>query len=207
MSAIPVDVGGGGRAAPAGLNHEGARSSQLPKTDFWPLDSEWHSSHSNATWHRAWGALGEHISEADTCFRNVPSGNSLYSVLHDEILNGLVLGHTQGTIHKANWENMTRPFWRDHQGPFFLFWSCWIQDTKESKVSSMVGFVPWVLFFFISVPIRLSLYPCHTSFIIAVWLLLSSNQVILQMAVCYIPVINEGHINTYSSLNLQNIFG
>lgn len=55
--------------------------------------------------------LGEHVSVEDTCFRDVPDGIGLYSVLHDEILNDLVYGHTQGTAHIANHMNMTETLW------------------------------------------------------------------------------------------------
>lgn len=42
--------------------------------------------------------LGRHIGFEDTRFRNVPNGCSLYYVLNDKLLSGLVLGHASGTV-------------------------------------------------------------------------------------------------------------
>lgn len=46
--------------------------------------------------------LGKHIGVEDICFGNVPNGCSLYYVSNDKILNGLVLGHTLGTVGATN---------------------------------------------------------------------------------------------------------
>lgn len=46
--------------------------------------------------------LGKHIDIEDTRFGNVPDDCSLYYVLNNELLNGLVLGHTLGTAGAVN---------------------------------------------------------------------------------------------------------
>lgn len=71
---------------------------RLLAMDSWPPDYEWHSSHRNATWHRAWGApkCRRHLLQSCPCW------HWTLNVLHDEILDDLVHGHTQGTVHIAN---------------------------------------------------------------------------------------------------------
>ena len=50
--------------------------------------------------------FGEHIGVEDTRFGYIPDGSRLYDVPNDELLNGLVLGHTAGAVSAANWLHM-----------------------------------------------------------------------------------------------------
>ena len=46
--------------------------------------------------------LGKHVGVEDTRFRNVPDGGGLHDVPNNELLNGLVLRHTAGTVGAAD---------------------------------------------------------------------------------------------------------
>ncbi|XP_030885600.1 WW domain-containing oxidoreductase-like [Leptonychotes weddellii] len=46
--------------------------------------------------------LGKHIGVEDTRFGNVLDGGGLYNVPNNELLNGLILGHTTGAVGAAN---------------------------------------------------------------------------------------------------------
>ena len=71
-----------------------------PETDLretlGPLSSD---SHGNVVSH----AVGKQVGIKNTCFRSVPDGCGLYHIQNDELLNGLILGHTGAAnrVHEA----------------------------------------------------------------------------------------------------------
>ena len=56
----------------------------------------------------------------NTLFRNVPDGCGLYDVPNDELLNGLILGHTSGTVGAANRLHMAAALFGTTVVPSFL---------------------------------------------------------------------------------------
>ena len=56
----------------------------------------------------------------NTRFRNVPDGCGLYDVPNDKLLNGLILGHTSGTVGAANRLHMAAALFGTTVVPSFL---------------------------------------------------------------------------------------
>ena len=64
--------------------------------------------------------LGKHVGVKDTRLGNVPASGGLHDVPNNELLNGLVLGHTTGAAGAADGLHLAEAFFGTTIIPSFL---------------------------------------------------------------------------------------